>query len=190
MQNEQQPQPSEHLTSRGLFNIVYVVCMCHSKCITIFIRSRFGLNGIGGTGAFALAGLFLLYGFTGDALVLLYAMLWIVMAAWHRFVMLIRWARGERWHSRYNGYPWMALWVPGVKREHMAKMLIEPMGCIIFGSLVMAVSEPLGYLFLSGFVSLVVVHGIDWIVEREKLQAMHDAEIEMRWRTHWFRNGM
>lgn len=190
MQNEQQQQPSDKLSLQAMVTIIYLVCMCHSKCITVLTRSRFGINGIGATGALALAGLILLYGFTGDVLVLLYALLWFVMLIWHRFVTLIRWARGERWHSRYNGYPWLALRVPFVKVEHTAKMLIEPLGCVVLGSLLMGVSPPLGYLLLSGCVSLVVVHGVDRIVEVEKVQAMHDAEIEMRWRAHWFRNGM
>ena len=89
-------------------------------------------------------------------------------------------------HSKYDGYPALALKLPFVRTEGSAKSL-EPVFCILAGAALCPWSEAVGaYVFL-GFASLLVVRAFETQSTVNRVRAMQDAAIEQRNMASMFR---
>ena len=110
-----------------------------------------------------------------------YLGIWLVMLICQRArtFQLVR--RKVIWHSRYEGYPWLAFCFPFIRTESRAKRLMEPLLCLLAGAALYQFSHGLGVFVMAGFVSLTMVDAINRELVRKRLAAMRDAEIEQRW---------
>jgi hypothetical protein len=88
--------------------------------------------------------------------------------------------KGFSFHSRYWGYPWVAFIVPFVKKESTAVCLIEPMLCFALGYWIMGASPGVGGFVMVAGIASALAAAIVFEVQRKKLEAMRDAEIENR----------
>ena len=150
--------------------------------ITPFIRTRFGINANGWTGVGAL--LLLLFWWAldeTDQIMGGYFFLWLfaLMVQKARTLALIK--KGERIHSRYWGDPWLAMKIPLVHSQRTAIIAVEPAICLLAGVVMSSVSEPLGTLWMIGFVTLPLRNAIEHAATEARLQSMDDAEIEGRY---------
>src|SRR3954454_17334915 len=95
------------VTNQAVFGLIYILCNAHRLCITVFTRHSFGTNAFDISGLFAL--FFLLFAAGANLAFRLYFMLWFVALVGHRIQSYrLRW-KGEDNHSKYQGYPWLAM---------------------------------------------------------------------------------
>ncbi len=120
--------------------------------------------------------------------------LWYFMGVWFLSLAVLksRSARAERrggWvHSRYAGYPWVAMHMPFVRSEKTAAAFVEPMIVLVLGTLLCPLSVDLGGLILTSFASLMLKFGLEEEIDRKRMQQMRDAEMEMRYYAERYRN--
>jgi hypothetical protein len=182
----QNPQ-QEKFGLRENTNLAYAIAKIHAFSFYPFIRRDFGTDAFGFP-AFCAMILMLLYGGLARVPEMFpYLALWLgmVLAQRLRTATLVR--RGFRWHSRYEGYPIVAFFVPFIRKESTAKGLIEPLILLAVGAFLHQVSPPFGAFVLAGCVSLALVEGMHREINRRRLVAMRDAEIEQRYLTARYR---
>ncbi|MDB5346002.1 MAG: hypothetical protein JWP89_4379 [Schlesneria sp.] len=174
--------------SRGdALGLVYFCANVHATCLTPFIRCGFGLEHPG------------IYGFWSGALILgiaaldmtgvtfMYFCVWLSALVYRR-IETLRLVRKMVVHSRYPGYPWLAMKVPFVRKLSTATALIELELCPLVGLLFVPVSSHLALLVMTCSVSLMVRDGIESEIVRRRLQLMRDAHIEQEYYSRRFRN--
>ncbi len=187
MHSQQTPSKRPADNVGDLFQLAYLLANAHATCLTVFVRCRFGTRAFGLNGLLALA-LIPLYGALADA-----PEMFAFLLAWLAFLVCRRaesgrlGRRGLHEHSAYDGWPWLAIRCPFVRREGTAKVLVEPVLCVLAGSFLMPVSQPLGDFVLVGTFTLLFKAGTDREVNRARLRAMRDAEIESRQLAERFR---
>jgi hypothetical protein len=173
---------------RVAFNVVYLLANARATCLTVFMRHSFGVEAIGMSGLHALVLIVLVGGFgRSPEMLQCFLPLWIYALLWQRVYTLKRVRTGARWHSRFQGYPALAMRIPLVRREKDAVTVIEPALCFLVGMLLREFSPVMGGFVFAGGFSLLVRHGIDTEINRKRLQAMQDAELEQRWLAERFR---
>src|SRR5947207_1696600 len=79
--------------------------------------------------------------------------------------------QGWREHSKYWGYPALAKMIPGVS-ENAAMMVVEPMICMIGGTLLCYIDTTLGGFVILGMISGAVVTGVEAELDRKAVMAM------------------
>jgi len=177
-----QKPPGEQITVRGTFHIVTFLAQSHASCITVFIRHSFGIEALAwnGLGAFVL--LLLCAGSSRDMAA--YFGLWFIalLAQRTRSIWLDR--QGRRQHSRYSGWPWLAM--NFAKTEGKAK-LIEIVLCLAVAIVMGPLSETVSKFLLWGCFSLAFVQFIEWHSITMQVRRMRDAEIEMQQAAERFR---
>ena len=175
-QQSQTKRPGEN--AGVAFQVAYTLANAHATCLTVFVRSRFGTRALGLNGLLAMV-LIPLYGALATAPEMFpFGVAWLAVLACRRAGSLRLARRGVREHSAYDGWPWLALLCPFVRREGTAKVLVEPALCLLAGSLLMPLSQPLGGFVLVGTFTLLFKAGTDREVNRSRLRAMRDAHIE------------
>jgi hypothetical protein len=166
---------------RESFNLLYAACKIHAFCFWPIIRRDFGTDALGFPAFFALV-LMLLVGSLGRIPEMFpYLGLWLVMLICQRARTFRLVRQGAVWHSRYEGTPWLALCIPLIRTETRAKRLMEPVLCLLAGVVLYQFSQGLGVFVMAGWFSLAMVDGIDRELDRKRLAAMRDAEIEQKW---------
>ncbi|QDU45192.1 hypothetical protein Mal52_36830 [Symmachiella dynata] len=186
-QSQQQPEIADNLlTPRQGVNLLYILAAGHATCLTVFMRHSFGTHALGRNGVVALLLiLFYLCG-TEDPTMLLFLWAWLAALIYQRFKTYRVWRSGAVWHSKYDGYPALAMKLPFVRTEGSAKSL-EPVFCILAGAALCPWSEAVGaYVFL-GFASLLVVRAFETQSTVNRVRAMQDAAIEQRNMASMFR---
>jgi hypothetical protein len=172
------------VTNAYAFGLIYMLFNMHRACITVFTRSDFGVSAFDLVGAPAFLGLLLLAG--AYPIFRLYLLAWVLMLAYRRIESIrCRW-KGEVIHSGYGGYPWPAMKLPGVKTERQGR-LMEPLLCLLVGSLICWINQPLGLFIELGFISLLGCMAIDELIDWKRVQAMKDGEIEMQYYAQRYR---
>ena len=170
-----QPQADE---KRGdpLF-LIYWLCVIHSNCIIVFLRTGFGREALGMRGFLALVLLLLCLG--GEPLMVLWIAAFLVAVIVQRIITFRAIRRGAVLHTLYAGTP-LFMKLPLVRTDRAA-MVLEILLCIVLGALFLAVSEFMGMFTLLGAVSLTIRTGIEDSVYTRRLDRMRDAKIEGRW---------
>ena len=177
MKNDQEPQPS--VKPSDSMHLLYLIVSGHSACLTPFIRHSFGLE------CFrldAIVALFMIVGYGSmgrhpEMLIFLYV--WLGVMLIQRIVSTVRTRRGWIEHTRYAGYPWLAMKVPFVRKELTARVL-EPSICALIGGAICPFSEALGAFVMMGFLSLSIQTAIDRGLIRARVRRMQDSQIEQR----------
>jgi hypothetical protein len=155
----QNPQQESQGPSRGaVLGLVLLVANAHATCVTVFTRSHFGVEALGVPGVAALV-LMLAYGCLRAPEMFVYLGCWLVALIIQRIGTFRLVRQGWRAHSRYAGYPALAMRLPWVT-ERVAVTLIEP---------------------------LLFRQGIEQEITRKRVQKMRDAEIEQRYIADRFR---
>jgi hypothetical protein len=172
-QQREQAQP-EYRNSMG---DAYLFAQIHSTCITPFIRADFGTEALGLNGFLAFVLLLFTIGIAPEFQI--YFFLWLFAVICQRIRTARRERSGQIGHSRYNGWPWLAMKFPRVKSEKTAKLL-EPFLCLASGAFISMFSPPVGAFVMAGFVSLSTVLGIELMTIRAQLRRFADSEIEQR----------
>jgi len=176
--NNQSQQPNG-MSVRASANVFYLLVCAHSTCFTVFTRHSFGVEGLGTNGVAALGLMFAYACYTASPAMLQYLAIWFVALALQRLTTFVRTRRGWYEHSRYEGYPWLAFMLPFVRDVPGAKFF-EMLFCLMAGTFFLGIDEALGRFVLFGAFSLLAQAVIERQGETNRLQAMRDAEIEMR----------
>jgi hypothetical protein len=188
-----QPQQQEKKWGMGdTFNALYAVAVLQSTAVTPFLRTNFGVEALGFPGIWAFVLLLAWAGLSGDPMMLGYLVAWLFAVACQR----VRTARLVRqgWvaHSQYTGWPRLALRVPFVRKETTAKGVIEPLLCLALGVVLGAIAEAhqrpftLPAFFLVSSFCLAFREKVNREVERKRVQAMRDAQIDQQWLAEQF----
>lgn len=172
----QKPQPpGDQLTIRGSLNLAYFVASVIARCVIPFLRTKVGEN----------TRLMTFLAFVGMAL---YSSqderMWAYIVFWGFAVVVERIdtaacrRRRELVHSGYMGWPRVAMLLPFIKSEGMAKLIVEPVTCYVAGWLLMDEWEALGKLFVVAAGALVFLEICDRRIQGSREQAAIDARVE------------
>jgi hypothetical protein len=161
----------------GLF-WCYLIALSHSTCLLVFLRCRFGTHFFGLNGLLAFLAIPVYAAFAHAPEMLVFFVVWLAALIVQRIWTAVVFRRGRMEHSRYGGWPWLALLCPFVRREQAAKCCVEPMICLLAGSLLMPLSPAMGGFVLLGTLSLLITLGFELQIESARLRAMRDAQIE------------
>ncbi len=162
------------------FNIFHVGCSGLGACVVPFLRTGFGTNYPGLAGFFGLIVMFLYAALGPVPEMFSYIGVWLFVVIFQRAKTFSAVKKGTVVHSRYWGDPWVGLKVPFVKKEKTAREL-EPVLCLLAGVALCGWSPGVGgFVIVAGFANA-IAGGIVVEVDRKKLQAMRDAEIEQRY---------
>lgn len=187
----QKPEgPADQITMRNTTNLASFAVWAHSTCFTPFLRKGFGNEALGFNGAVACIMVLLFAGAYGPQGGTIFLMAWFGALIYQRITTAVNSRKGIITHSRYSGFPALTMKLfPFIKKESTARAWGEPVLLVLVGLLLFQLSEPLGVWVMLGSVSLVMVHGIGEQIDRRKVQAMHDAQIEQEYLAEQFRNG-
>lgn len=181
------PQGDDRFNVKSSMNLLYLVASAHATCFTVFLRRGFGTEALGLNGIIALVIILLYAGETRDPYMAWYFWAWLLALIAQRLDTFLLVRKGNREHSRYDGWPNIALALPFVKTEAIAKNLVEPLMCFLGGVLLCPLSESLGGFVMLGFFSLVIKRGLESQANRMQVQRLRDAEIEQRQLAERFR---
>jgi hypothetical protein len=188
MPKEQSSPQDNALKPKDGFQILLVAANIHAACITPLIRHSFGQDRPGVFGLVGLLAMLLYAEIRQDRAMLPYIGIWLVALAGNRLRTVWMAFRGVADHSHYNGFPWLAMALPFVKREGTARVL-EPVLCFLGGQALLGVSVPLGEFVMAGALSLAVLEGVARMSISRRVIAMRNAEIEMRQLAEFYRRG-
>jgi hypothetical protein len=178
---QMEPQPKKD----NSLDALYFFCNIHASCVSPFIRSGFGKNALGWNGVLAFC--LLWYMACTEKGMNWYFAAWFIALIYRRIETFRMLGKGQVIHSRYSGYPWLAMKVPFVRSEQTAQVLIEPMMCLVGGVLLAPLSTGMGGFVLCGTVSLLVRTGIEALITEQRLDRMRDSMIEQAWYAEEFR---
>ena len=150
---------------------------------SVFCQSSgdFGTEALGFPAFFAMLLMLLVGAFGRLPEMFSYLACWLVVLMCQRLRTFWLVRRGVILHSRYEGYPCVALSLPFVHKVSTAKGVIEPLLCLLAGAALDPFSHGMGVFFMVGCFSLAIVEGIHRELDRKRLAAMRDAEIEQKW---------
>jgi hypothetical protein len=163
------------------FGLFYALCKIHAYCFWPIIRRDFGTDALGFPAFFAMFLILFVGGLGRIPELFPYLGIWLLALACQRVRTLWLRKQGAVWHSRYEGYPWLALSLLRNGKEWQAKLLIEPVLCLLAGVVLYQFYPALGSFVMAGFVSMAMLEAINRELDRRRLAAMRDAEIEQRW---------
>eukprot|EP00456_Euglypha_rotunda_P018008 TRINITY_DN162_c0_g1_i29.p1 TRINITY_DN162_c0_g1~~TRINITY_DN162_c0_g1_i29.p1 ORF type:complete len:192 (-),score=51.23 TRINITY_DN162_c0_g1_i29:427-1002(-) len=175
----QQQQQNDKPDMKGAFNIAYLVMNSHALTCTVFLRRDFGKEAIGMFGIVGLLMVLVYGGLMNSYAMYLYLLAFLLAVVGQRMQTFQNWRKGDIQHSRYNGYPAIALKLFPKLKEMDAKG-IEAFMCLGIGWLLTHVDPALGWYVMGGFFSILLSEGISAEIRKQRLQAMRDAEIENR----------
>jgi hypothetical protein len=189
-----QQQEQEHLLNPKMsLNVLANLCMAHVTPLEVLFRvpgtvgSRyFGKEAFW---AFLYIPLFVIFAGPegrGQAGIILFWGLYLVLLFVHRASSQVRWNQGCREHSRYIGDSWFgSLNLPGFKDDNHAKKVWEPIACIVLGLIALPFSPPLGWYFLIGTATLAVPMMIIERRDRQRQLDLQDSSIEAARMRQW-----
>lgn len=178
MQNLQSHSKRPGENAGFIFNWIYLLAASHATCFLVFFRCRCGTHAFGLNGLFALLMIVVYAGVAEATEMFPFLVLWLAFLCIRRGESVTMARRGQVEHSRYSGWPWLAIRFPFVRREQTAVGLIEPLFCLLAGTFLMPLSQPMGGFILLGVVSLTVKAGTEREINSARVRAMRDAQIE------------
>ncbi len=167
---------SQPMDAMGL---IWSFCNVYCTSIAVFIRKDFGQEALSSNSVYAL--LVLIFLAAQDPAFQIFLGLFFIAQVYRRIQTLLLLRRGVVWHSRYAGYPYLAMKCPFVRKEETAKGIIEPMMCFLAGVTLMPLSEPVGLYVFWASLSFLMRAGIEREIARKRKLQMQDAKIEHEW---------
>ncbi len=201
MQGERQRDEEAAYYTQKTRALADLFMMLFARTIEVFLRFNFGERYFNGLSALASAPLLLgliliLSSFLGQrggarqmdsGLMTGFLALFLFAAGVHVIIAKIQRYRGALLHSRYSGTPWIYWLIHQVKKnldmplplaEHYIKLWVEPPLALIVGSIVAALTPPLGMWIIVASLCLWMRGLIAAAQAREKLLDMLDQHIE------------
>lgn len=176
--------PADQMSFRTSVNMCGFAALCVASTVTPLFRKRFGSEALGFNGFFAFVILCFVAEPAGPA-GSWYVLAWVMCLVMHRIGVLMRWWDGVVVHSFYSGDPWVARLI--CRNDAVAKWLVEPLLVGGIGWATFQVNVPLGTWWMICAVALVLVQGIECQLSYQRIQAMRNAEIEMRYYAELYR---
>ena len=181
--NQQQQLPQEMFSNKDGFNALSVLAMAMATTVTVFIRCDFGKRALDRRGFYSMVLLALVAAFSGNELMVWYLIAWSIVTVIQRgrAYWLSKQDGAEYRHTLYDGWPWLALSVPGLKSERIAKMVAEPATVAAVGMAATAIPEihAVGvWLVLSGL-ALAFEFGVYEALMARRVDVGRDAQHEM-----------
>jgi hypothetical protein len=177
MANGQAGQPQTNEKRGDPLGLLYLLCVIHSTCITVFLRTRVGREALGFRGLLALG--LLLVCCAGDPLMIWWVVAFLAAVLVQRIITRRATSKGAVIHTLYGGTPLM-MKLPFVKKEQSA-VVMEMFLCLLAGALLLPVSQFIGAFLMLGFVTLAARFGIEDFVYQRRLDRMNNARIEGSW---------
>lgn len=169
----------EGMTFEGGVQWLIIALVGYGACFWPFLRCRFGVQrpGIAGLGSIAVMwGYVLLVPEAAPAIAVFFAC-WFVLVLVHRVEAL---ANQRNRHSRDGGYPWAAMCLRPRPADRLAAAGYEAAILLLAGTLLAALSPPLGLFIVFGGVPLVLTALIDHARHRQRIRGVHDIDLEMQ----------
>ncbi len=189
MQNESTPIRDLTATVNNGMSGGYLLLNCAATLVTPITRGVFGSHALGVNGIITCVGL--IYFAVAHPPAMIYLAVWLAFLVCRRIATFERMRRRVPIHSKYNGYPWLALrLMPLVKNEVLSKCLVEPVLVAAVGLLVIRWDEPLGWMFLIAASGIYFTSYMDRVCDANALRAMRDASIEQRTLASRFRGQL
>jgi len=177
---QQQREGLDNLSMKDSFNLFTVGMNGLGSCVVVFLRTGFGREYPGVAGLIGLIIMVFYAAFARVPEMFPYIGVWLFMVILQRLKTFQLASKGVVVHSRYWGYPKLALMVPFVRKERIARGSVEPILCTLIGLGLCAWSPGVGgFVIVAGWANA-MAGAIATEVDRKKLQAMRDAEIEQR----------
>jgi len=175
--------------ARDNFSIALALANGHAACLAPFLRCRFGVRALGVDAVIGMLILFVYAEASHAPEIGGFFCIWF-LAVWLQRRQANKLAKsGWTVHSRYTGYPWVAMKILRVRDELNAKGVADPVVCIIAGLLIQRVSPALGNFIFLGAFSFAFQVGIERRLMRMRRLGMQDAQIEQRMLARQIRGG-
>jgi hypothetical protein len=177
---------NDPFNARTGINLVGLAANGYATTVTPFLRRGMGSEALGVNGVVALLIIIGYAGVTNSPEMISFLLAWVGALIFQRAYGFNQRRKGQICHSRYAGDA-----VVGrrfAKSERVAREVVEPLICGFVGVCLWPWSEPVGRFVLCASFSLLVSRGLDTQVTRNRLQKMHDAQIEQRYLSDLF-NG-
>jgi len=160
------------------------VFVAHALCspVEVILRKQFGSRyfGAASLGGLVAVPMWMIFWPGEDpGLLMCFWLFYLVMQFRARVESHWMLLRGSVVHSRYNGWPRIARFLPK-SSEDKIKGGAEPTFVCLSGMLLMGISPPLGSYLLVAGVALAVTHSVLAAVERVQAIEMHDSFIEQQ----------
>ena len=184
----QEQNNSTKISSGTALGLIYLFANSHATAITPIIRNSFGAEAFHPYGLVALLLMLALTDGRWASGMGIYLLLWFIALIIRRIQTFHLRQKGIITHSRYRGYPWLAMKFRFIKDVEQAKGF-EPFMCFLIGAAVCPVSETLGFFIMAGLVSLGVCMCIDKLIVFKRVQQMNDAVLEGEYYAEEFKKG-
>jgi len=178
MQSPRQEQAGSGPTLRDTFHLLYLAVNGLATCISPLLRTNFGSQALGLNGVLALAILVLYVSAYPSPGMGRYFLCWVVALGLQRARSLWLRFRGRILHSRHDGDSWLTLVFPRIRFLHAR--LIEPVVALALGCYALPADPWLGRFLVWGTVGLLAQLCLDQHIYHQRIQQLHDAEIEQR----------
>jgi hypothetical protein len=180
------PQGNDPFNARTGVNLLWLLANGYATTFTPFLRRGFGSEALGLNGVVGAIIILLYAGATNSPETISFFWVWLGFVLYQRIYGIRQRMNGQVVHSRYAGWPEVGMRF--TKSEKIARQVVEPLVCVVVGAVLWLYSEPLGRFVMLGPLGLLVSLGLDQQVMRNRVRAMHDAEIEQRYLSDVF-NG-
>jgi uncharacterized membrane protein YiaA len=165
--------------ARESVNILYVLTKGMATCVTPFIRCNTGVHALGVFGVIALIIIAMYASAESSPEMGFYLVAWFVSVLRHNVKARRAQRLGCGEHSQYAGWPWLAMKIPFVRTEDVAKG-IEPFMCFFLGAFVCPLSLAMGQFLMLAGVGLLFTRMMELAAFETKVRRTRDAMIEMR----------
>jgi hypothetical protein len=160
--------------------LLYLLISGHVATIIPFTRRHFGIHVFNRSGPIGLVILLLYAGATGEWAMWPYFWTWIAVMAIQNFRSNRQYRKGNVCHSRYDGWPALAMRLPFVRKESTAKESVEPLMCAVVGIAIGQFSQFLGLYIALGCFSIVLKGLFESAALKAQVRALRDAQIEQQ----------
>jgi hypothetical protein len=185
---EFQQQRDDRNDMKGSFNFAYVLLKGHALTGRVFTSTDFGSESMGFAGIVGFMAILVYGGMMNSYAMFLFLIAYLLAVIAQRMKQFRNRRNGVILHSHYNGYPWLALKLFPRLKEADGRA-VEGFMCLAIGGLLTYVDPALGWYVMGCFFSILLSEGFDNEARRRRLQAMRDAELEVRDLAENYRQG-
>ncbi len=193
MHQRQEPMtPDRQFSQADGFTLLYLLITGMACCLLPLCRSGFGMGAFYPGGLVALAIMFCYAGFSECPEDMgVFFCLWLPLVLLHRARTLLRAVRGDYEHSKYDGWPWLSMWLCRLppRQELAAKGIADPLLLLLAGLVLGMIRPKLGLFVSAGGVAVFAKAAIEHLVEMSHDRAQRDAEMVLRARARRRRGG-
>lgn len=176
-----QAQSNDGPNLLGSIHLGRLLLSAHERCMTPLIRDRQGTEANTLAGPIALIGMIVYGAHVRDEHVFLYVGVWLVALLSQRIDSIVCRRRGLLIHSRYAGRPYAAmLLAPFIRNERTAKLLVEPIFCLVTARMLADWSQAVSALVGSTAFSIIMSELLDCHMQKQREQAVIDSRLEMQ----------